>query len=96
MMMKRRLSGFFGLFCFVLVWFGLLVCLFVCVVYFLSCAFGVNYVLLKEIEWHRVDKILQYPDLSISMASQPPPLTYHPRNKGLIRPYKGKPMVNKP
>ena len=31
------------------------------------------------------------------MAIQPtPPLTYSPRNKGLIRPYEGKPMVNKP
>ena len=55
MMMKRRLSGFFGLFCFGLVWFGLLVCLFVCVFYFLSCAFDVKYVLLKETEWHRTD-----------------------------------------
>ena len=34
--------------------------------------------------------------LSNIMASQPtPPLTYPPRNKGLIRPYSGKPMVNK-
>ena len=33
MMMKRRLSGFFGLFCFGLVWFGLLVCLFVCFIF---------------------------------------------------------------
>ena len=30
-----------------------------------------------------------------NMAGQPPPLTNPPRNKGLIKPYKGKPVVNK-